>query len=165
MLYAILVGEASELETFLLATELTVIFALALVVAVLVVDFVESNSSSLTVDEDFVSLSFAFVEVMLFVDLVVSVSVGVTVKSIRGRVEDVVVCSEDLIRNGEYAVPAEDDVTVLDSIEVFAKSGLPVSLGFASCVDKTFSVDLIIGSIDAVAVSSSISSVVTFDEG
>ena len=92
MLYAILVGEASELETFLLATELTVIFALALVVAVLVVDFVESNSSSLTVDEDFVSLSFAFVEVMLFVDLVVSVSVGVTVKSIEGRVEDVVVC-------------------------------------------------------------------------
>ena len=45
------------------------------------------------------------------------------------------------------------------------RSGSPVSLFSASCVDNTFSVDLIIGSIDAVAVSSSISSVVTFDEG
>ena len=62
-------------------------------------------------------------------------------------------------------MPAEDDVTVLDSIEVFVRSGSPVSLFSASCVDETFSVDLIIGSIDAVAVSSSISSVVTFDEG
>ena len=126
---------------------------------------VELNILLLTVDEDFVSLLFAFVEVMLFVDLVVSVSVGVTVKSIESKVEDVVVCSEDLIRNGEDAVTVEDDVTVLDSIEVFVRSGIPVSLVFASCVDKTFSVDLIIGSIHAVAVSSSISSAVTFDEG
>ena len=56
-------------------------------------------------------------------------------------------------------------MTVLDSIEVFLRNGFPVSLFFTSCVDETFSVDLIIGSIDAVAVSSSISSVVTFDEG
>ena len=84
--------EALELETFLLATELAVIFALPLVVVVLVVDFVDLNILSLTVDEDFVSLLFAFVEVMLFVDLVVSVSVGVTVKSIESKVEDVVVC-------------------------------------------------------------------------
>ena len=84
--------EALELETFLLATELAVVFALALVLVVLVIDFVELNILSLTVDEDFVSLFFAFVGVMLFVDLVVSVSVGVTVKSIEGRVEDVVVC-------------------------------------------------------------------------
>ena len=55
-------------------------------------------------------------------------------------------------------------MTLLDSIEVFVSSGIPVSLVFASCVDKTFSVDLIIGSINAVAVSSSSSSVVTFDE-
>ena len=45
------------------------------------------------------------------------------------------------------------------------RSGFPVSLFSASCVDETFSVDLIIGSIDAVAVSFLISSVVTFDEG
>ena len=56
-------------------------------------------------------------------------------------------------------------MTVLDSIEVFVRSGSPVSLFSASCVDETFSVDLIIGSIDAVAVSFLISSVVTFDEG
>ena len=155
--------EALALETVLLTIELAVIFALALVVVVLVV--VELNILLLTVDEDFVSLLFAFVEVMLFVDLVVSVSVGVTVKSIESKVEDVVVCSEDLIRNGEDAVTVEDDVTVLDSIEVFVRSGFPVSLFFASCVDETFSVDLIIGSINAVAVSSSISSAVTFDEG
>jgi len=158
------VDEALELETILLATELAVIFAFPLVVVVLVVDFVDLNILSLTVDEDFVSLLFAFVEVMLFVDLVVSVSVGVTVIGIEGKVEDVIVCSEDLIRNGEDAVPSEDNVTVLDSIEVFVRSGLPVSLVFASCVDETFSVDLIIGSIHAVAVSSSISSAVTFDE-
>ena len=154
--------EALALETVLLTIELVVIFALALVVVVLVV--VEFNILLLTVDEDFVSLLFAFVKVMLFVDLVVSVSVGVTVKSIESKVEDVVVCSEDLIRNGEDAVTVEDDVTVLDSIEVFVSSGIPVSLVFASCVDKTFSVDLIIGSINAVAVSSSSSSVVTFDD-
>ena len=84
--------EALELDTFLLATELAVIFALALVVVVLVVDFVAVNILSLIVDDDFVSLLFAFEEVMLFVDLVVSVSAGVTVKSIESKVEDVVVC-------------------------------------------------------------------------
>ena len=52
-------------------------------------------------------------------------------------------------------MPAEDDVTVLDSMEIFVKNGFPVSLFFTSSVDETFSV---------VAVSSSISSVVTFDE-
>ena len=111
VLFAILVDEALALA--LLATELWVIFALALV---LVVDFVELNISSLTVDDDFVLLLFAFVEVMLFVDLVVcvvivveapslelfsnvssfevvvSVSVGVTVKIVESKVEDVVVC-------------------------------------------------------------------------
>ena len=55
-------------------------------------------------------------------------------------------------------------MTVLDSIEVFVRSGSPVSLFSAPCVDETFSVDLIIGSIEAAAVSSSISSAVTFDE-
>ena len=45
-------------------------------------------------------------------------------------------------------MPAEDDV----------------SLFSASCLDETFSVGLIIGSIDAVAVSFLISFVVTFDE-
>ena len=53
--------EALELETFLLSTELVVIFTLPLVVVVLVVDFVELNNLSLTVDEDVVSLLFAFV--------------------------------------------------------------------------------------------------------
>ena len=90
VLYAILVDEA--LALVVLATELAVIFAPALVLVVLVVDSVELNISSLTVDEDFVSLLFAFVEVMLFVDLVVSVSIGVTVEIIESKVEDVVVC-------------------------------------------------------------------------
>ena len=92
VLYAILVDEALAPENVSLTIELVVIFALALVVVVLVVDFVELNISSLTVDEDFVSLLFAFVEVMLFVDLVVSVSIGVTVEIIESKVEDVVVC-------------------------------------------------------------------------
>ena len=103
MLYAILVDEALAPENVSLTIELVVIFALALV---LVVDFVLDQ-------EMIVLLLFAgcFVEVELFVDVavcvvivlellssvssfevVVSVSVVLSVKSIEGKVKGVVVC-------------------------------------------------------------------------
>ena len=122
VLYAILVDEA--LTIVVLATELWVIFALelVLVVAVLVVDFVELNISSLTVDRDFVLeenmivlllSAGCFVEVLNVAvcvvivleasafellssvssfEVVVFVSVVLSVKGMEGKVEDVVVC-------------------------------------------------------------------------
>ena len=117
MLYAVLVEEA--LALVLLATELWVIFALALV---LVVDFVELNISSLTVDKDFVleenmivlllsagcfvevvnvavcvvivleASAFELLSSVSSFEVVVFVSVVLSVKSMEGKVEDVVVC-------------------------------------------------------------------------
>ena len=117
VLYAILVDKALGLA--LLATELWVIFALALV---LVVDFVELNISSLTVDKDFVleenmivlllsagcfvevvnvavcvvivleASAFELLSSVSSFEVVVFVSVVLSVKGMEGKVEDVVVC-------------------------------------------------------------------------
>ena len=114
--------EALALENVLLTIELVVIFAPALVVVVLIVDFVELNISSLTVDKDFVLeenmivlllSAGCFVEVLNVAvcvvivleasafellssvssfEVVVFVSVVLSVKGMEGKVEDVVVC-------------------------------------------------------------------------
>ena len=114
--------EALALENVLLTIELVVIFAPALVVVVLIVDFVELNISSLTVDKDFVleenmivlllsagcfvevvnvavcvvivleASAFELLSSVSSFEVVVFVSVVLSVKGMEGKVEDVVVC-------------------------------------------------------------------------